>query len=90
MFVAAAPLTAEQDHRRILDELHIKALRPGVSVDPKAPNPANYDEAKANPYPILPDPLRLKDGKPVDSRDMWWQQRRQEIADDIESEIYAC
>ena len=88
LFVAAAPLTAEQDHQRILNQLHIKALRPGVSADPHAPNPANYDEAKANPYPKLPDPLKLKNGKPVTSTDMWWQQRRQELADDIEAEIY--
>ena len=62
LFVAAAPLTAEQDHQRILNQLHIKALRPAVSDDPHAPNPANYDETKANAYPQLPDPLRLKDG----------------------------
>ena len=85
---AAAPLTAEQDHQRLLGVLHIKALRPGVSGDPKAPNPANYDEAKANPAPALPDPLKLNDGKPVTSSDMWWQQRRQEIADEYENEVY--
>jgi endo-1,4-beta-xylanase len=43
-------LTAEQDHRRLLDLLHITALRPGVNGnDLKAPNAVNYDEAKANP-----------------------------------------
>src|SRR5215213_2663898 len=51
-------LTAEQDHRRLVNLLHIKSLRPGVNGnDPKAPNAANYDEAKANPFPVLPDPL---------------------------------
>ncbi|HEY0301039.1 MAG TPA: hypothetical protein VGC36_06900 [Rhizomicrobium sp.] len=89
LFVAAAaPPAAERDRQRILNQLHIKTLRPGVSSDPAAPNAANYDEAKANPYPRLPDPLRLKDGRLVASRDMWWQQRRQEITDDIEREIY--
>ena len=31
----------------------------------KAPNAANYDESKANPYPNLPDPLVLKNGEKV-------------------------
>lgn len=89
LFVAAAPLTAEQDHQRVLDQLHITALRPGVDGNnPNAPNAANYDEGKANPSPELPDPLKLKDGTRVDTTDKWWQQRRQEIADDYESEVY--
>jgi hypothetical protein len=81
-------LTAEQDHQRLLELLHIKQLRPGVSGDPKAPNAANADEAKANPYPMLPDPLKLKDGKTVATSDIWWQERRQEIADDYENLVY--
>ena len=89
LLVAAAPLTAEQDHERLLDLLQIKTLRPGVDGrDPNAPNAANYDEAKANPSPLLPDPLMLKNGGRVDTRDKWWQQRRAEIADDFEAEIY--
>ena len=59
-------LTAEQDHRRLMDLLHITSLRPGANGnDLKAPNAVNYDEAKANPYPVLPDPLLLKNGKRV-------------------------
>ncbi len=82
-------LTAEQDHRRLLDLLHIKSLRPGVNGnDPKAPNAANYDEAKANPYPTLPDPLLLKNGKRVTSAKMWWYQRRPEIVEDFDREMY--
>ncbi|HUO90756.1 MAG TPA: hypothetical protein VMU08_16400 [Rhizomicrobium sp.] len=81
-------LTAAQDHARILKALHIGALRPGVSPDPKAPNAANYDEARANPYPELPDPLKLKNGQPVATPDTWWTQRRLEIADDFENEVY--
>ena len=64
---APVHLTAEQDHQRIMDLLHITSLRPGADGrDPKAPNAANYDESKANPYPNLPDPLVLKNGKRVD------------------------
>ena len=82
-------LTSEQDHRRMLDLLQIKSLRPGVDgMNPKAPNAANYDEAKANPYPKLPDPLVLKNGQPVTTAQMWWQQRRPEIVEDFDREIY--
>ena len=81
LLMAAAPPTAEQDRQRLLDALKITALRP-------PPPAANTDEAKAGPTPPLPDPLVLKDGKPVTSRDMWWQQRRGEITDAYESEVY--
>jgi hypothetical protein len=57
--------TAEQDHQNMMDQLGIGALRPGPSGNEKAPNHANYDERLANPYPDLPDPLTLKNGKKV-------------------------
>ena len=48
----------EQDHQRMMDLLGIVSLRPGVNgMDPNAPDAANYDETKANPYPVLPEPL---------------------------------
>ncbi len=83
-------LTADQDRQRLLDLLHITSMRPGADgFNPKAPNAANYDEAKAEATPFkLPDPLKLKDGTPVTSTDMWWQQRRGEIADDFDKEVY--
>src|SRR5262249_52322293 len=82
-------LNAEQDHRRLLDLLHIASLRPGVNGnDPNAPNAANYDEAKANPYPVLPDPLLLKNGKRVSDAKTWWNQRRAEIVEDFDREMY--
>src|SRR6266496_2380402 len=56
---------APDDHRNMLDQLGIKALRPGPSGNESAANHANYDEAKANPYPDLPDVLMLKNGKKV-------------------------
>jgi len=80
--------TAEQDHKNMMDQLGIKALRPGPSGDEKAPNHANYDEALANPYPNLPDLLTLKNGKKVTTPEMWWKQRRPEIAEDLEREMY--
>jgi lysophospholipase L1-like esterase len=79
--------TAEQDHRNMMDQLGIKALRPGYSGDEKAPNHANYDESKANPFPDLPDALTLKSGKKVTTAAEWWHQRRPEIVEDFEREV---
>lgn len=78
--------TAQQDHQNMMDQLHIKALRPGPSGDEKAPNHANYDEATANPYPNLPDLLTLKNGKKVTTPAMW-NQRRPEIVEDFDREV---
>jgi hypothetical protein len=80
--------TAEQDHQNMMDQLGIKALRPGPSGDEKAPDHANYDESKANRYPDLPDPLTLNDGKKVTTAEMWWKQRRPEIVRGFEENVY--
>ena len=86
---APVQLTAEQDHKRLMDLLKIDSLRPGANGnDPKASNAANYDESKANPYPNLPDPLVLKDGTKVTTAEMWWKQRRLEIVEDFDREVY--
>ena len=42
--------TAAEDHRNMMDQLGIKALRPGPSGTETAPNHANYDESTANPF----------------------------------------
>jgi lysophospholipase L1-like esterase len=78
---------AAQDHQNMMDQLGIKALRPGPSGDEKAPNHANYDEATANPFPNLPDVLTLKNGRKVTTAAMWWNQRRPEIVEDFEREV---
>jgi hypothetical protein len=79
----------EQDHKQMLAQLNITSLRPGANGnDPNAPNAANYDEAKANPYPKLPDALILKNGKKVTTAKMWWDQRRPEIVEDFDREVY--
>jgi hypothetical protein len=71
----------------MMDQLGIKALRPGPSGNETAPNHANYDESKANPFPNLPDALTLKSGKKVTTAEMWWNQRRPEIVEDFEREV---
>ena len=80
--------TADQDHQNMMDQLGIKSLRNGPSGDEKAPNYANYDESLANPYPNLPDVLTLKNGHKVTTADMWWNQRRPEIVEDFDREVY--
>jgi hypothetical protein len=81
--------TAQQDHDNMMQQLGIKKLRPGPSGNESAPNHANYDESMANPCPQLPDALTTRDGKKVTSPDMWWKQRRPELIDDLESEVYS-
>jgi hypothetical protein len=82
--------TAAQDHQNMMDQLGITAVRPGPSgsTAPGTPNMANYDPAKANPFPDLPEVLTLKNGKKVTTADMWWKQRRPEIVEDFEREVY--
>ncbi len=80
--------TADQDHRNMMDQLGIISLRPGPSGNESAPNHANYDESKANPYPELPEVLTLNNGKKVTTPEMWWKQRRPEIVEDFEREVY--
>jgi hypothetical protein len=73
----------------MMERLHISSLRPGRNGSSRATNnAANYDETKANPFPVLPDPLVLKNGQKVTSPDQWWNQRRPEIVEDFDREIY--
>ena len=86
---APAPVTftTKEDHQNMLGQLGITKLRPGPSGNETDPNHANYDESLANPFPDLPAVLRLKNGDPVATADMWWQQRRPEIVEDFEREV---
>ena len=75
------------DHKNMMQQLGITKLRPGPSGRRGATNEANYDVAKANPFPDLPDPLTLKNGQKVTTPEMWWNQRRPEIVEDFEREV---
>ena len=97
LLVAAAPAAAQQmpspgaaerDHQNMLDQLGIKRLRPGPSGNESAPNHANYDTSLATPFATLPDPLTLRNGRKVTTPAVWWDQRRPEIVDDLEREVY--
>jgi hypothetical protein len=85
---AATNWTTAQDHRNMMQQLGITKLRPGRNGNPNATNnPANYDPAKANPYPDWPEMLTLKNGQKVTSAAQWWQLRRPEILEDFEREV---
>jgi hypothetical protein len=80
--------SAEQDHQNMMEQLGIKSLRPGASGKREAANYQNTNEAKANPFPNLPDPLTLKNGQRVTTPETWWKQRRPEIVEDSDREVY--
>ena len=80
--------TAQEDHQNMLDQLGIRTIRRGFDADASSPYAANYDESKANPYPVIPDALTLKNGKKVKTAKDWWEKRRPEIKEDFEREVY--
>lgn len=59
MLAPPVPITRESDHKRMMDLLKISGIPPGAASS----SPATYDEATANPYPALPDPLTLRNGQ---------------------------
>jgi hypothetical protein len=80
--------TADQDHQNMMDQLGIRALRPGPSGNENAPNHANYDESLANPFPNIPDPLTLNNGQRVTTATTWWDQRRPELVEMFSKYVY--
>jgi type 1 glutamine amidotransferase len=80
---------AQDDYQRTLDQLKIKSVRPGANGrDLTSPNAVNYDESKVRPIEKLPDPLVLKNGKKVTDVKTWWDQRRPEIIEDFDREVF--
>lgn len=80
--------SGQQNQEHMMQLLGIKKLRPGASGNESSPNYANYDPAKANPCPQLPDLLTLKNGKKITTAKDWWEKRRPELIEDIEKEVY--
>src|SRR6266540_2893183 len=88
-FGASNTVASAQDRQKMMNLLGITSLRPGRNgSNPQATNHANYDEARANPFPRLPDPLVMKNGQKVTTAALWWNQRRPEIVEDFDREIY--
>ena len=82
------PWTAEQDHHEMMDQLGIRKLRPGRSPNASDASPANYDQKLANPYPVWPDLMTMRDGRRVTTAEQWWKLRRPEIVEDYERDVY--
>lgn len=81
-------LTAQQDHKKMMEQLGIESIRRGADGNNRnAPNAANTDESKATPYPDLPDPLVFDDGTRVTTPEQW-KRRRAEIVEHFDREIY--
>ena len=72
----------------MIQQLGITELRPGPNAQPGKTNSANYDPALANPFPNMPELLILKNGQKVTTADMWWKERRPEIVEDFEREVF--
>jgi len=66
--------TSQQDHDRQMRLLKISGFPPG----PDPYQVATYDEATANPYSELPDPLVMENGTRVTTASQW-KARRAEI-----------
>jgi hypothetical protein len=79
--------TTAEDHQQMMDQLGIRTLRPGRNAKEGTPNAANYDEALANPFPKLSDPLVLKNGRKVTTAAAWRKERRPQIVEDFEREV---
>ena len=80
---AVVLLTSQQDHDRQMRLLKISGFPPG----PDPYQVATYDEATANPYPDLPDPLVMENGTRVTTASQW-KARRAEIKELFDREVY--
>ena len=72
----------------MMDQLGIKSIRRGFDADQSSQFAANYDESKANPYPVIPEILKTDKGKKVTTAKQWYEVRRPEIIEHFEREFY--
>ena len=77
-------LTNQEDRQRMMDQLKITMFPSG----PGAYLASTYDEATANPYPKLPDPLVMNNGTKVTTPAQWAKRRRAEIIELFDREVY--
>jgi hypothetical protein len=78
-------LTRDEDFERTRKLLGITGPPPAGA---SGSAPETFDESKANPYPNLPDPLVLNNGQRVTTAAVWNNQRRAELLELFEREIY--
>jgi hypothetical protein len=80
---AGPVLTNQEDRQRMMDLLKITLFPSG----PGAYLATTYDEATANPYPNLPEPLVMNNGTRV-TAPAQWAKRRAEIVELFDREVY--
>ena len=82
-------LTAEQDHRMMMEQLGITSIRQGADGrDPKAPSMTNYDESKGQPVSGIARRPQTRQWQPVRNAQQWWKQRRPQIVEHFDREVY--
>jgi hypothetical protein len=85
---AAITAASATERDRELKLLGITAMQPpATAYDIGKPGNANFDESKANPYPTLPDVLRMNDGTRVTTPEQW-KKRRAEIKSMFDQNVY--
>jgi len=85
---AAITQASETERTREMKLLGIAEMqKPATAYDIGKPGNANYDEAKANPYPDIPDLMTLKDGGKVTTAAQW-RKRRAEIKALFDDNVY--
>jgi hypothetical protein len=82
---AHVQLTRDEDFERTRKLLGITGPPPAGA---NGSAPETFVEAQANPYPNLPDPLVLNNGQRVTTAAVWNKQRRAELLELFEREIY--
>ncbi|MEO7192372.1 MAG: acetylxylan esterase [Vicinamibacterales bacterium] len=78
-------LSRDEDFARTRGLLGIDTPPPAGAV---SSSPDTFNESVANPFPTLPDPLKMNNGQRVTSAAMWRDQRRPELIEVFEREIY--
>jgi hypothetical protein len=82
---AHVQLTRDEDFARTRALLGITGPPPAGA---SGTAPETFVEANANPFPSLPDPLRLNNGQRVTTAAAWNNQRRAELIEVFEREVY--
>ena len=84
---AAKNWTAAEDHRNMMEQLGIKALRPGPAATKRLRITPTTTSRPRTHFPTTRRSCKLKNGQAVNSPEMWWKQRRPEIVEDFEREV---
>ncbi len=85
--VEAASAKERDRELKLLGLTPAEMQKPATAYDIGKPGNANFDEAKANPYPKLPALLVLNNGKKV-TTPAEWAVRRQQILDMFNEDVY--